>query len=265
MLDQMEFSLLQSQSRVEQEVLEQETKDLETLLKTFTEETEKQQNQNSSQDNNVVPKKEMKRKSNYSNTKVKARNLLTNVAYRRFKQSDFLKDSFIIDLLSFLLQNFNPINLDITLELEKERKMVKFMWDVCLPHEFVTFILKQNSFDIISQSNLTYQKANTIVKAYLFEDSNRINQLKYKIAKKFNLVHYIYSFLYAKIYNRTNHFGIKRKNDFDFQFQLWRKEKKKFIAKDPNNYENRKIEKEEQAPINLDDVEENTSKKKQTQ
>ena len=41
--------------------------------------------------------------------------------------------------------------------------------------------------------------------------------------------------------------------------------KKKFIAKDPNNYENRKIEKEEQAPINLDDVEENTSKKKQTQ
>ena len=207
-------------------------------------------------------KKEMKRKSNYSNTKVKARNLLTNVAYRRFKQSDFLKDSFIIDLLSFLLQNFSPINLDITLELEKEREMVKFMWDVCLPHEFVTFILKQNSFDIISQQNLTYQKANAIVKAYLFEDLNRINQLKYKIAKKFNLIHYIYSFLYAKIYNRTNHFGIKRKNDFDFQFQLWRKEKQqKFIAKDPNNYENRKIEKEEQAPINLDDVEENTSKK----
>ena len=207
-------------------------------------------------------KKEMKRKSNYSNTKVKARNLLTNVAYRRFKQSDFLKDSFIIDILSFLLQNFSPINLDITLELEKEREMVKFMWDVCLPHEFVTFILKQNSFDIISQQNLTYQKANAIVKAYLFEDLNRINQLKYKIAKKFNLIHYIYSFLYAKIYNRTNHFGIKRKNDFDFQFQLWRKEKQqKFIAKDSNNYENRKIEKEEQAPINLDDVEENTSKK----
>ena len=248
MLDQMEFSLLQSQSRVEQEVLEQETKDLETLLKTFTEETEKQQNQNSSQDNNVVPKKEMKRKSNYSNTKVKARNLLTNVAYRRFKQSDFLKDSFIIDLLSFLLQNFNPINLDITLELEKERKMGKFMWDVCLPHEFVTFILKQNSFDIISQSNLTYQKANAIVKAYLFEDSNRINQLKYKIAKKFNLVHYIYSFLYAKIYNRTNHFGIKRKNDFDFQFQLWRKEKKNLLQKIQTTMKIEKLKKKNRLP-----------------
>ena len=126
-LDQMEFSLLQSQSRVEHELSEQESKDLKTLLKTFTEETEKQRNQNSSYDNNVVPKKEIKCKSDYSNTKVKARNLLTNAAYRRFKQSSFLKDSFIIDLLSFLLQNFNPINLEIKLELEKGREMVKFM------------------------------------------------------------------------------------------------------------------------------------------
>ena len=59
MLDQMEFTLLQSQNRTEQEQeqLDQETKDLETLLKTFTEENENQQNINSSQDNNVVPKK----------------------------------------------------------------------------------------------------------------------------------------------------------------------------------------------------------------
>ena len=68
--------------------------------------------------------------------------------------------------------------------------------------------------------------------------------------EKFNLIHYIYSFLYVKIYNRTNIFGIERKNDFDFQFQMWRKEKQqKFIAKEPANYFNRKIEKEKQAPL----------------
>ena len=119
MLDQMDFTLLQSQNRTEQEQLDQEIKDLETLLKTFTEENENQQNQNSSQDNNVVPKK-VKHRSDYSNTKVKARNLLTNVAYRRFKQGDFMKDSFVIDLISFLVQNCNPINLEIKLEAEKE-------------------------------------------------------------------------------------------------------------------------------------------------
>ena len=87
-------------------------------------------------------------------------------------------------------------------------------------HEFVNFMLERKSFNIISQPNLTYQKANAIVESYLLEDGNRINQLKYKMAEKFNLIHYIYSFLYAKIYNRTNNFGIEQKNDFDFQFQM---------------------------------------------
>ena len=153
---------------------------METLLKTFTEENENQQNQNSCQDNNVVPKK-VKRRSEYSNTEVKARDLLTNVTYRRFKQSDFMKASFVNDILSFLVQNCNPINVESKLEAEKERQMIKCLWDVCIPHEFVNIMLKDNSYNIISQPNLTYQKVNAIVKSYLLEDGNRINQLKYKI------------------------------------------------------------------------------------
>ena len=54
----------------------------------------------------------MKQRKDYSNTKVKTRNLQTNISYGRFKQSDFKKNSFIIDILSFLVQNFNPINLE---------------------------------------------------------------------------------------------------------------------------------------------------------
>ena len=96
-------------------------------MSTFTERIEDQQNQNSSQDNKVVPKKVMKKRANYSSTKGKTKNLLTNVSYRRFKQSDFNNQSFIIDILSFMVQNFNPINLDIKLEVEKERDMVKFI------------------------------------------------------------------------------------------------------------------------------------------
>ena len=99
----------------------QEQKDMETLLSTFTESIEDQQSLNFSQDNNVVPKKEIKRRSDYSNTIVKTRNLLTNVSYRRFKQSDFHENNFIIDIVSFLVQNFNPVNLDIKLDTNKER------------------------------------------------------------------------------------------------------------------------------------------------
>ena len=191
--------------------MEQEQKDMETLLNTFTESVEDQQSQNFSQDNNAVPKKETKQKSDYSSTKVKARNLLTNASYRRFKQSGFYKDSFVIDILSFMVQNFNPVNLNIKLEIEKERDMVKFMWDVCVPNEFVSFMLKHNNYNMISQPNLTYQKANNIVKVYLAENKEQISTIKYKLAEKFELIHYIYSFLYVKIYNIINHFGIKEK------------------------------------------------------
>ena len=114
----------------------------------------------------------MKRRKDYSNTKVKTRNLLTNVSYRRFKQSDFMKNSFIIDILSFLVQNFNPINLERKLDIGKEFNMVKFVWDECIPHDFVCYTYKQNSYTEISKPNLTYQKANNIVKNYILEESN---------------------------------------------------------------------------------------------
>ena len=75
-------------------------------LSTFTESiVDDQENQNSSQDNNVVSKKKMKQRKDYSNTKVKIRNLLTNVSYRRFRQTEFNKINFIIDIMSFLIQN----------------------------------------------------------------------------------------------------------------------------------------------------------------
>ena len=106
MLYQANFLMIQSQSRVEQK-----QKDIETLLSTFTERIGDPQDQKFSQDDNAVPKKYIKRRKDYSNTKVKTRNLLANVSYTRFKQSDFMKNSFIIDILSFLVQNFNPINL----------------------------------------------------------------------------------------------------------------------------------------------------------
>ena len=200
--------------------------------------------------------------------------MLTNVPYRRFKQSDFNKDSFNIDILSFLVQNFNPINLERKLDLEKERDMIKFLWDECIPHDFVRYMYQQVNYNIISKPNGTYQKVNEIVKQFIFEDPNRINTLKYKIEERFSLIHYVYLMLFSKIYNRTNNFGIQNKNSFGFDFQTWKNRKtggaiekilKKLsstqanqisteilsTAKDPKHYENREVQNYEQMPINI--------------
>ena len=62
MLDFHEFSLMQSQN---QSIPEQEQKDMETLLSTFTEGTESQQDQNFSQDDNDVPSKKRQEEQHY--------------------------------------------------------------------------------------------------------------------------------------------------------------------------------------------------------
>ena len=103
--------------------------------------------------------------------------------------------------------------------------MIKFLWGDCIPHDFVRFMCKQQNYAVISKPNLTYQKANNIVKNFILEDMSRINTLKYKVEEKFPLIYYIYLLLFSKIYNRTNNFGIQKKNNFDFYFQTWKNRK----------------------------------------
>ena len=217
----------------------------------------------------------MRHKKDYSSTKVKIRNLLTKVSYRRIRQTDFNKKSFIVDIMSFLTQNFNPINLDGKLDQEKERDMVKFLWDECIPYEFVRYIYTSKSYNVISSPNLTYQKANEIVTNYFLEDLNKINIAKFKIEEKFQLIHYIYLLLFNKIYSRTNNFGIQKKKNFDFYFATWKnrktnanigakisKQQPQSIAsqitcevlltgKDYMNYQDRAVHKNEQKPIDF--------------
>ena len=76
---------------------------------------QKELNQDYSSSDNVVkliPKKKMHKNVNYSPTKVKARNFLTNLSYNRIKNSDFENRSFIIDCYSFILLYLNPFYLE---------------------------------------------------------------------------------------------------------------------------------------------------------
>ena len=151
---------------------------MQTLLDTFSEEIGSQQDQDFFQDMDVKKNKNQKSNSSYSNTKVKTRNLLTNVSYRRYKQKDFVKASFIIDILSFIVQNFNPTELERKLELENEIQYIKMMWDICLPHVFIHFIYLKDNNTILSSPNLTYQKANNIVKRFIEQDIKNIDVLR---------------------------------------------------------------------------------------
>ena len=197
----------------------------------------------------------------YSSTKVKARNLLTNVGYRRFKQTDFSNLNFIIDILSFLLQNFNPINVDRKVDHEDEQLMINFLWEVCVPYEFVSAIYTSPNYQIIADPKLTFQKANQIVIKWVtyYEKKYEICQ---KIKENFKNIHYIYSSLYPKIYHRVNQFGIKNKSKFELAFTCYKVQKQTnnnpfkqteiqsfFSGKNPDAYQKREeVNENEQKP-----------------
>ena len=99
--------------------------------------------------------------------------------YGRFKQTDFKKDSFIVDIMTFLTQNFIPINLDRKLDVEKEHNMIKYLLGDFIPHRFVSYIYLPKNYDVKSSLHLTFQKANEIVSAFFLEDLNRISIFKF--------------------------------------------------------------------------------------
>ena len=84
------------------------------------------------------------------------RNLLANVSYRRFTQSHFNTTSFIVDILALIVQNFNPISLDRNLDNEKEKEMLKFIWEECIPNVFISYMYSKENYDVISDPKLTY-------------------------------------------------------------------------------------------------------------
>ena len=153
------------------------------------------------------------------------RNLLPNVSYRRFKQKKINNASFIIDISSFIVQYFTPINLNRKRDNEKDKLMVKFIWDECIAHNFTRYIYKNKNHAKISNPKLTYQKADAIVKIFIEEDAKPINLLKFKIESNFNAIHHVFSLLLPKICNRANNFGVHKESNFEFVFSTWKSRK----------------------------------------
>ena len=118
--------------------------------------------------------------------------------------------NFIADILSFLLQNFNPINLDRKVDQEDERLMIKFLWENCLPADFTCLTYTIPIYQTVADPRLTYQKANQIVVNWFVLYAQK-NEVSAKICDNLNHIHFIYSMLFPKIYNNKSVWHSKQK------------------------------------------------------
>ena len=124
----------------------QEQNPLENVLMNIEKDLELTQNfflEDNANYEKIIPRKEMKKSrnhnsKNYSPTKVKVQNFLTNISYNRLKNVGFNNASFITDCYTYILLNLKPFFLERKFDDNIDRDYVLTLWNY-LFHANFTF------------------------------------------------------------------------------------------------------------------------------
>ena len=125
-----------------------------------------------------------------------------------------------MDVFSFLIQNLNPTMLDGKFDSDIETDYIKMMWKKCVPKQLFRFVYLKYNFTQLCQAQVTFQKANDVVKNFIEQDKVNIELLHQHIEKYAIVYQFVYANLFPKVYARTNHFGIQ-KFIFEFSYSEW--------------------------------------------
>ena len=137
-------------------------------------------NDNAIAKDNLIAKNKLvrrNRKTNYSLTKIKARNFLTNISYTRDKEEHFRNKSFVVDCYSFLLLYLNLFFLKRKFEWQVDRQHVKMLWSSLILNEFYNFICQNDNYFILNKIKLRFQDTLEIVRNFT-DDQEKYQKLR---------------------------------------------------------------------------------------
>ena len=106
----------------------------------------------------------------------------------------------------------------------------------CMLQQFTWYIFLYDNFLALTQMEITYERANNVVKHILKEHPDELNQLKQCLAENAKIMQY--ATLFPKYYSRSNKFGIQSTSLVDLAYREWifNIKNKPQVAKDPKNY-----------------------------
>ena len=198
----------------------------------------------------------------YNNSKVKARNFLTNVSYNRITAADFKNKNFVIDCFTFMILYLNPFYLERKFETIIERDFVNVLWTFLMPSKLYNHITENDNMKTLNKIKIKYQDAKDIMIAFLFNDPTNINILSDFLEKNAILYQFLFGNLFPKCFCRINDYGINAKTLFNTYYYNFNVQK---------NIINWQKEEELESPINMttlnnddDENKENIEIKKET-
>ena len=203
----------------------------------------------------------------YNNSKVKARNFLTNVSYNRITAADYKNKNFVIDCFTFMILYLNPFYLERKFETNIERDFVNVLWTFLMPSKLYNHITGNDNMKTLNKIKIKYQDAKDIMIAFLFNDPTNINILSDFLEKNAILYQFLFGNLFPKCFCRINDYGINAKTLFNTYYHNFN------VQKNIINWQNKQEEEyNSESPINMktlnddddDENKENIEIKKET-
>ena len=151
----------------------------------------------------------------YNNSKVKARNFLTNVSYNRITAANYKNKNFVIDCFTFMILYLNPFYLERKFETIIERDFVNVLWTFLMPSKLYNHITGNDNMKTLNKIKIKYQDAKDIMIAFLFNDPSNINILSDFLEKNAILYQFLFGNLFPKCFCRINDYGINAKTLFN--------------------------------------------------
>ena len=179
----------------------------------------------------------------YNNTKVKARNFLTNVSYNRITTADYKNKNFVIDCFTFMILYLNPFYLERKFETNIERDFVNVLWTFLMPSKLYNHITRNDNMKTLNKIKIKYQDAKDIMIAFLFTDPTNINILSDFLQKNAIVYQFLFGNLFPKCFCRINDYGINAKTLFNTYYHNYN------IQKNIINWQNKQEQFE--SPINM--------------
>ena len=182
----------------------------------------------------------------YNNSKVKARNFLTNVSYNRITAADYKNKNFVIDCFTFMILYLNPFYLERKFETIIERDFVNVLWTFLMPSKLYNHITGNDNMKTLNKIKIKYQDAKDIMIAFLFNDPTNINILSDFLKKNAILYQFLFGNLFPKCFCRINDYGINAKTLFNTYYHNFN------VQKNIINWQNKQEEEyNSESPINM--------------
>ena len=214
----------------------------------------------------------------YNNSKVKARNFLSNVSYNRITKLDYRNQNFVVDCFTFLILYLNPFYLERKFESNVEREFINVLWLFLMPNNLYDYIHQNDNMTTLIKLKVKYPDAKKIILDFLKHDQGNLKVLSDYLEKNGILYQFLYGNLFPKCFCRVNDYGIKAKLLFNTYYQNFNMRKKVInwqnnILKEEEEEERKiQIKQEEEeiqnekydnaSPVNMTTLEEDTKQPK---